>query len=102
MASMVCFGRSRRISGAKTLPKPLVAMSIECVSVVPTPSDAATPRYAMRFTVRDDGSGFDVPQSHRRGDPQIGGWGLYLVDAIADRWGVEHEPTMVWLEVARH
>jgi anti-sigma regulatory factor (Ser/Thr protein kinase) len=56
----------------------------------------------VRFAVRDDGSGFDVPQSHRRGDPQIGGWGLYLVDAIADRWGVEHEPTTVWLEVARH
>ena len=46
----------------------------------------------VRFAVRDDGSGFDVPPSHRRGDPQIGGWGLYLVDAIADRWGVEHEP----------
>jgi anti-sigma regulatory factor (Ser/Thr protein kinase) len=56
----------------------------------------------VRFAVRDGGSGFDVPQSHRRGDPQIGGWGLYLVDAIADRWGVEHEPTTVWLEVARH
>jgi peptidoglycan hydrolase-like protein with peptidoglycan-binding domain/anti-sigma regulatory factor (Ser/Thr protein kinase) len=56
----------------------------------------------VRFAVRDDGSGFDVPQSHQRGDPQIGGWGLYLVDAIADRWGVEHEPTTVWLEVARH
>jgi peptidoglycan hydrolase-like protein with peptidoglycan-binding domain/anti-sigma regulatory factor (Ser/Thr protein kinase) len=56
----------------------------------------------VRFAVRDDGSGFDVPQSHRRGDPQIGRWGLYLVDAIADRWGVEHEPTTVWLEVARH
>jgi peptidoglycan hydrolase-like protein with peptidoglycan-binding domain/anti-sigma regulatory factor (Ser/Thr protein kinase) len=56
----------------------------------------------VRFAVRDDGSGFDVPPSHRRGDPQIGGWGLYLVDAIADRWGVEHEPTTVWLEVARH
>ena len=56
----------------------------------------------VRFAVRDDGSGFDVPQSHRRGDPQIGGLGLYLVDAIADRWGVEHQPTTVWLEVARH
>jgi peptidoglycan hydrolase-like protein with peptidoglycan-binding domain/anti-sigma regulatory factor (Ser/Thr protein kinase) len=56
----------------------------------------------VRFAVRDDGSGFDVPQSDRRGDPQIGGWGLHLVDAIADRWGVEHEPTTVWLEVARH
>jgi len=56
----------------------------------------------VRFAVRDDGSGFDVPQSPRRGDPNIGGWGLYLVDAIADRWGVEHEPTTVWLEVARH
>ena len=56
----------------------------------------------VRFAVRDDGPGFEVPQPHRQGDPQVGGWGLYLVDAIADRWGVEHEPTTVWLEVARH
>jgi peptidoglycan hydrolase-like protein with peptidoglycan-binding domain/anti-sigma regulatory factor (Ser/Thr protein kinase) len=59
-------------------------------------------RTRVRLEVRDRGPGFDVPQLPEPGDEQSGGWGLYLVDAMADRWGVEHEPTTVWLEVARN
>jgi anti-sigma regulatory factor (Ser/Thr protein kinase) len=30
------------------------------------------------------------------------GWGLYLVDRLADRWGVEHgEGTRAWFEIDR-
>ena len=33
---------------------------------------------------------------------QDSGWGLYLVDQIADRWGVDHDPgTRVWFEIDR-
>jgi peptidoglycan hydrolase-like protein with peptidoglycan-binding domain/anti-sigma regulatory factor (Ser/Thr protein kinase) len=56
----------------------------------------------VRLEVRDRGSGFAIPGLPHPGDEQVGGWGLYLVDAIADRWGVEHEPSTVWLEVARN
>jgi peptidoglycan hydrolase-like protein with peptidoglycan-binding domain/anti-sigma regulatory factor (Ser/Thr protein kinase) len=59
-------------------------------------------RTQVRLEVRDRGPGFDVPQLPEPGEEQSGGWGLYLIDAIADRWGVEHEPTTVWLEVARN
>jgi signal transduction histidine kinase len=59
-------------------------------------------RTQVRLEVRDRGPGFNVPQFPEPGDEQSAGWGLYLVDAIADRWGVEHEPTTVWLEVARN
>jgi len=55
----------------------------------------------VRFAVQDRGNGFEVERSRRRGEEQAGGWSLYLVDAIADEWGVEREPTTVWLEVTR-
>jgi anti-sigma regulatory factor (Ser/Thr protein kinase) len=55
----------------------------------------------VRIEVRDGGRGFE----HRRRDRGLGepgGWGLMLVDGIADRWGIEREPsTTVWFEMAR-
>jgi anti-sigma regulatory factor (Ser/Thr protein kinase) len=55
----------------------------------------------VRVEVVDSGNGF----SHvmREPDPmQVGGRGLYLVDVLADRWGIESEPsTCVWFELAR-
>ena len=30
-----------------------------------------------------------------------GGWGLYMVDELASRWGVSQQPTMVWFEIDR-
>ena len=52
-----------------------------------------------RVEVVDAGSGFEVP----RGGPrprEDAGWGLVLVDALSDRWGVEaEEPTRVWFEL---
>lgn len=57
---------------------------------------------AVRVVVTDRGPGFDgdpVPQPH--GD-RAGGWGLCLVDRLADRWGVERDRgTSVWFEVDR-
>jgi len=54
----------------------------------------------VRLEVVDPGRGFDPPRvgSH---DPSIpGGWGLYIVDQLADRWGVVRGPgTRLWLEI---
>jgi anti-sigma regulatory factor (Ser/Thr protein kinase) len=56
----------------------------------------------VRVEVVDPGDGF----AHvlREPDPmQSGGRGLYLVDILADRWGIKSEPsTCVWFELARH
>jgi anti-sigma regulatory factor (Ser/Thr protein kinase) len=54
---------------------------------------------ALRIEVRDRGRGFDGIRAAQGSD--IGGWGLQLVDGLADRWGVEREPsTTVWFEIA--
>ena len=53
----------------------------------------------LRVEVSDRGAGFKaVPP--RPADDGAGGWGLYIVERLADRWGVERDAagTTVWLE----
>ena len=55
----------------------------------------------VRVEVVDPGAGF----AHVPTEPdamQTGGRGLYLVEILADAWGIESEPsTCVWFELAR-
>jgi anti-sigma regulatory factor (Ser/Thr protein kinase) len=51
-----------------------------------------------RFTVHDLGLG-PLPEMRAEDDPEPGGHGLRLVDALADRWGVERGSTRVWFEL---
>ena len=54
----------------------------------------------LRIEVCDPGEGFHLRGRDRvEGDP--GGWGLYLVDHLADRWGIERQRrhTCVWFEM---
>ena len=55
----------------------------------------------VRVEVADEGGGFQPrPRDLDRNRP--GGWGLYLVDRLADRWGVmRRELTRVWFEIDR-
>jgi anti-sigma regulatory factor (Ser/Thr protein kinase) len=57
---------------------------------------------AVRVVVTDRGPGFErpaPPQPHR---DKPGGWGLCLVDRLADRWGVHRgDNTAVWFEFDR-
>jgi anti-sigma regulatory factor (Ser/Thr protein kinase) len=51
---------------------------------------------SLRVEVSDPGAGFDADPSPR-GD---GGWGLLLLDRVADRWGVRRgDRTSVWFEL---
>jgi hypothetical protein len=55
----------------------------------------------VRVEVLDSGDGF-VPKPGVRAQQarEPGGWGLVLVERIADRWGVEtDDETMVWFEL---
>jgi integral membrane sensor domain MASE1/anti-sigma regulatory factor (Ser/Thr protein kinase) len=53
----------------------------------------------LRVEVSDPGEGFgaNIPEPAPR---EPGGWGLFLTEQLADRWGVDREGgwTMVWLE----
>jgi anti-sigma regulatory factor (Ser/Thr protein kinase) len=54
-----------------------------------------------RVEVEDRGPGF-VPVSIEPDRERGGGFGLFLVNELADRWGVEPEqPARVWFEVDR-
>jgi anti-sigma regulatory factor (Ser/Thr protein kinase) len=53
----------------------------------------------VRVEVADPGEGFD-PQPRDNEMSRPGGWGLYLVDRIADRWGViRNHMNRVWFEL---
>jgi anti-sigma regulatory factor (Ser/Thr protein kinase) len=55
----------------------------------------------LRVMVTDRGTGFE-PQPREPGQSKASGWGLYLVDHLADRWGViRNHITRVWFEIDR-
>ena len=53
----------------------------------------------LRVEVADSGAGFD-PGTPTKGDER--GWGLFIVDQLADEWGVSAgERNVVWFEIAK-
>jgi anti-sigma regulatory factor (Ser/Thr protein kinase) len=55
----------------------------------------------LRFEVVDWGQGFEY---QRRDEPldHAGGWGLYLVEQLSSRWGIQRgTPNVVWFELAQ-
>jgi serine phosphatase RsbU (regulator of sigma subunit)/anti-sigma regulatory factor (Ser/Thr protein kinase) len=56
----------------------------------------------VHLSVSDDGPGFEPPARPLATPEGPGGWGLYLVDQCAIRWGSERaERHRVWLELER-
>ena len=80
----------------------LVSNSVRHSGADPDSSIELTLEYeneSLRVEVLDAGKGFvaetDVPRSRREG-----GMGLYLVEMLAERWGVERRNgTCVWFEI---
>jgi anti-sigma regulatory factor (Ser/Thr protein kinase) len=57
-------------------------------------------RGLVHLSVLDDGPGFEPPARPVQAPDGPGGWGLYLVDQCARRWGNERgERHRVWLEL---
>lgn len=55
----------------------------------------------VRVEVFDSGPGFEAGDAAEPGTEQLGGRGLYLVQQISDRWGVEqNHGNLVWFELA--
>jgi two-component sensor histidine kinase len=58
-------------------------------------------REGVHVEVTDDGPGFE-PRTARPTEPVVDGFGLILVDELADRWGVHPERrAKVWFEIDR-
>jgi hypothetical protein len=54
----------------------------------------------MHVEVIDEGSGFE--RRLRRTDfKHVGGWGLDIVQELANRWGMREGATHVWFELER-
>jgi anti-sigma regulatory factor (Ser/Thr protein kinase) len=54
----------------------------------------------FRTEVVDEGNGFVPPPRERADVYTPGGWGLPLVETLADRWGAHTGSTRVWFEIA--
>ena len=48
--------------------------------------------------VSDEGPGFEAAL-HAVKHPRSGGWGLHLLDSLAERWGMAESSTRVWFEL---
>jgi anti-sigma regulatory factor (Ser/Thr protein kinase) len=93
---------------APELMQVVVLLTSELVSNAVKHADAAsipircevTPAY-VRVEVSDAGRRFR-PQVTALEPKQRGGWGLYLVDEMASRWGVgDRDGKSVWFEIDR-
>jgi anti-sigma regulatory factor (Ser/Thr protein kinase) len=81
----------------------LVTNSVKHANVGPEDSIKLTlviDKELIRCDVVDDGPGFDPPEDPGE-DARDRGWGLFFVEQIADRWGVERESARVWFEIER-
>ena len=57
----------------------------------------------VRAEIVDQGSGFE-PETRANRNMALtdeGGWGLHLVETLADDWGVHEGSTHVWFEIRR-
>ena len=54
----------------------------------------------VRIQVKDQGPGFERPKVAPPPDADAG-WGLFLVEQLADSWGVNTAERAVWFEIAR-
>ena len=52
----------------------------------------------VRIEVRDSGPGFEPPAAAPPDDADEG-WGLFLVEQLADEWGVDRERQAVWFQI---
>jgi anti-sigma regulatory factor (Ser/Thr protein kinase) len=53
---------------------------------------------AIWAQVSDEGQGFEATLDAVK-HPRTGGWGLHLLDTLAERWGMAESSTRVWFEL---
>ena len=92
----------RSLETLRLLVTELVANSVRHAAATTVHLRALAGAGGVWVEVANDGPGFD-PREHDHTASQESGWGLFLVDQLADRWGVRHDGrhTRVWFELQR-
>jgi anti-sigma regulatory factor (Ser/Thr protein kinase) len=86
----------RRVDATRLLVSELVTNAVKYGGDGPVRIDAQSTPARLRAEVIDEGDGF-VAKDRIAG--QEGGWGLPLVEELADRWGTFQGSTHVWFEL---
>jgi len=90
------------LEDARLLVSELVTNSVRHAGLAPSQDvllQAEIVGTSLHVEVRDEGRGFELPprQPDAAGN---GGWGLFLVAQLAERWGlVDDGATTVWFEI---
>ena len=86
---------------AECLVSELVTNSVRHAGLRPSESvvlELAVSDRSFRAAVTDPGPGFSPSAASRPGPPSH--WGLFLLDRMSDRWGIERaDGTRVWFEI---
>src|SRR3954447_24448657 len=102
LAALEGRGDDELLGDVRLLVSELITNSVRHSSV--RPSDlvhltVSASESTVRVEVADPGTGFE-PRARDADRTRPGGWGLYLVDHLADRWGVVRDQlTRVWFEL---
>ncbi len=92
-----------KLEDVRLLVSELVTNSVRHAGLSPDEAITVTVRVQgglARGEVRDRGPGFETPQQPAPKRDLAGGWGLYIVNKVADRWGVAHTGSKsVWFEI---
>ena len=80
----------------------LVTNSVRHTAADSLTLSVAIGKRAVLTEVADTGPGFDPKCVEHSGDDDTG-WGLFLVQRLADKWGVRHDgpDKRVWFELRR-
>ena len=85
-----------RFDATRLLVSELVTNAVKYGGDGPVRLEVAANPDRLRAEVIDSGSGFEATE---RAAGQVGGWGLPLVEHLADRWGTFKGSTHVWFEL---
>src|SRR4051812_24382497 len=88
-----------RLGDALLLTSELVTNAIEHSEVGPVEVwivvDPAVARIEVYNRGDDWGRG---PEPRPRALDDVGGWGMFLIEQLSDRWGLSHNDKLVWFE----
>jgi anti-sigma regulatory factor (Ser/Thr protein kinase) len=80
----------------------LIANSVKHANAAAIGLKVVVGRRSVLVEISDHGPGFE-PAGRFQGQDEASGWGLFLVERLADRWGVsrDDQATRVWFELRR-